>query len=173
MKKDILKNLVDQGLSQRQIALILNSTQTAISRLLRIYNLYTIRSIRREPLYCIQCKEMLGPASRRSRRYCSNKCQGDHQLLQSVSNDCCSPKTAKRYLISLNHRCSVCSNAVWNNLPITLEIDHIDGNSENNKLVNLRLICPNCHSQTSTWKNRNRGNGRHYRRIRYAENKSY
>lgn len=43
---------------------------------------------------------------------------------------------------------------------IPLEIDHIDGNSENNSEENLRLICPNCHSLTATYKGANRGKGR-------------
>ncbi len=41
-----------------------------------------------------------------------------------------------------------------------LEIDHIDGNSDNNSEENLRLVCPNCHSLTSTYCGTNRGNGR-------------
>ena len=54
-----------------------------------------------------------------------------------------------------------------------LVIDHIDGNSENNNLSNLRVICPNCDSLTSTYKGLNKGNGRAYRRKRYKEGKSY
>ena len=54
-----------------------------------------------------------------------------------------------------------------------LIVDHIDGNSENNNPTNLRVLCPNCDSLTSTHKGLNRGNGREYRRKRYQENKSY
>ena len=56
---------------------------------------------------------------------------------------------------------------------IVFELEHKDGNSENNQPENLCLICPNCHSQTDTYKNRNKGNGRFKRRQRYAEGKSY
>lgn len=52
----------------------------------------------------------------------------------------------------------VCQNCnmepLWNNKPITLEIDHIDGLWQNNELSNLRFLCPNCHSQTETFGNR-------------------
>jgi predicted HNH restriction endonuclease len=54
-----------------------------------------------------------------------------------------------------------------------LELEHKDGNGENNDLKNICLLCPNCHSQTATYKNKNKGNGRHYRRKRYSEGKSY
>lgn len=39
----------------------------------------------------------------------------------------------------------------WNNKPIRLQLDHIDGDRTNNELSNLRFLCPNCHSQTDTW----------------------
>lgn len=42
----------------------------------------------------------------------------------------------------------------WNGLPIELELDHIDGDKSNNLLDNLRLLCPNCHSQTPTFRGR-------------------
>ena len=50
------------------------------------------------------------------------------------------------------NKCLHCSNFEWLGLPITLELDHIDGNNKNNIRENLRLLCPNCHAQTPTWR---------------------
>lgn len=52
----------------------------------------------------------------------------------------------------LKEVCSICSQGpIWNNLPLTMQLDHIDGNPQNNNFINLQLLCPNCHTQTKTW----------------------
>jgi 5-methylcytosine-specific restriction endonuclease McrA len=52
------------------------------------------------------------------------------------------------------YTCESCGITDWQNNPISLELDHIDGNNSNHKLENLRLLCPNCHSQTETYKSK-------------------
>lgn len=69
--------------------------------------------------------------------------------------------------------CECCKNTEWLGHRIPLELNHKDGNSENHKENNLEFLCPNCHSLTPTYKGRNRGNGRHSRRERYKEGKSF
>ena len=56
-----------------------------------------------------------------------------------------------------SNKCEVCeTDSVWNNKPLNMELDHIDGDRTNHRLENLRMICPNCHSQTETYRSRNR-----------------
>ncbi len=66
----------------------------------------------------------------------------------------------KFLLEEIGHKCSLCGwcevNPITKRVP--LEIDHIDGNPSNNKKENLRVLCPNCHSLTSTYKALNKGN---------------
>ena len=52
--------------------------------------------------------------------------------------------------------CAICDLSTWNNKQINLELDHIDGNRVNHEFNNLRLLCPNCHSQTDTYRSKNR-----------------
>lgn len=71
-------------------------------------------------------------------------CGGMRILLKRLKKEC-----------GWEHRCSICKLSEWNDKPIPLEIDHIDGCHTNNTYSNLRAICPNCHAQTDTYKGKN------------------
>lgn len=53
--------------------------------------------------------------------------------------------------------CFICGIKEWNNKSITMELDHINGINNDHRIENLRLLCPNCHSQTDTHRGRNIG----------------
>ena len=57
-----------------------------------------------------------------------------------------------RVIDEQGNRCLNCSLDSWMGLKLTFELDHIDGNHQNNNRKNLRALCPNCHSQTPTWR---------------------
>lgn len=52
-------------------------------------------------------------------------------------------------------RCEKCGLDEWNGLPIPLEVDHVNGISNDNRVDNLMILCPNCHAQTPTYRGRN------------------
>lgn len=55
------------------------------------------------------------------------------------------------------YKCAVCLlTGLWRDQPLTLQLDHINGVHTDNRFENLRLLCPNCHSQTSTFMGRNK-----------------
>lgn len=140
------------------------------------YIKFTFGNRVKEP--CLQCgSEILG---RKAVKFCTQICsaiyrkQQTYNLIQADKLESVSDYVIKQFLLdTLGHSCNICLNQEWNDLPIPLEIDHIDGHSDNRVLSNYRLLCPNCHAQTPTYKSKNKGNGRHSRRQRYAEGKSY
>jgi 5-methylcytosine-specific restriction endonuclease McrA len=54
--------------------------------------------------------------------------------------------------------CEMCKRSMWNGKPIPLELDHVNGDRSDNRIENLRILCPNCHAQTPTYRGRNIGN---------------
>ena len=83
------------------------------------------------------------------------------KFLFSLENESCTLKNRKilEYLIKYRikeYSCEKCGITKWNDLPITLEIHHKDGNHDNTKLENLEILCPNCHSQTDNFRFKNK-----------------
>lgn len=128
---------------------------------------------------CLFCSKQF--EAKRKQVFCSHKCSKDYEWKKRrdsiINNGFVTQnhkETAKRFLYEeLGKKCSICGIDKWLDNELVLILDHIDGNSNNWNLDNLRLLCPNCDSQTPTYKGRNLGKGRHIRRQRYKEGKSY
>lgn len=98
----------------------------------------------------------------------------ENKFWKNVTHPIVIARKHRRYFLETReNRCSICKLTEWLSSPIPLVLDHIDGNSENWSLDNLRLICGNCDMLLPTYKNKNRGRGRKYRMDRYKKNKSF
>lgn len=128
---------------------------------------HNIRRVKKEKKKCINC----GTSARN--KFCCISCQKNFQYKIFIK-DWKSGKIdgavvggassmIKKYLLKkYNNKCQKCgwdeTNIYTKKIP--LEVEHKDGNYENNKENNLELLCPNCHSLTPTYKGANKGNGR-------------
>lgn len=122
---------------------------------------------------CNYCsKEFKYNPANKTGKYCSNSCQQEFQMKERLEKwfdggKFPGKRTVKKYLTEIyGYKCSCCGICDWNGNPINLEIDHKDGDPYNDSPDNLRFICPNCHSQTETYRGKNRGKGRVERRER-------
>ena len=78
------------------------------------------------------------------------------KILHLPFNEMSTPCKKAKILNDQNNKCDICkSEPVWNDKPLNFQLDHIDGDHANNVRENLRMICPNCHSQTSTYCSKN------------------
>ena len=126
---------------------------------------------------CVSCNKIL--VTRHQVKFCSNKCQQNYKyniFLNDWKKGLVSGEIGRnvkavsahlrKYLLNkYDEKCSLCGWNKKHNLTgkVPIEIDHIDGDSENNTEINLRLLCPNCHSLTPYFRNLNKGHGRRWR----------
>jgi len=114
---------------------------------------------------CLNCnKEFYFYTNVSYGKYCCTKCGHEHRkIIDTIPRiergECRMSVTLRKYLAEKRgDKCEICNTKNWNNKPLSLHVDHIDGNSDNNTPENLRLLCPNCHSQTETFCGRNKKN---------------
>ncbi|MFN8228003.1 MAG: HNH endonuclease signature motif containing protein [Mycobacterium sp.] len=131
---------------------------------------------------CLGCG--LNLQGRRRKVFCTNACQQSHRrrllLAAWLETGVCGRTSYQGHYVrdylfeQQDGRCSICGmDNSWNGASLVLIVDHINGDPNDDHRENLRLICPNCDSQLPTYKARNRGSGRYYRRQRYADGQSY
>lgn len=130
---------------------------------------------------CLNCEK---PLNKKQQKFCCNTCQKDYEYQQYIERWKNGQENGlrgeyqishylKRYLFQkYNNKCCLCGwgevNIFSNTIP--LEIDHIDGDYNNNNEDNLQLLCPNCHALTSTYKGANKNKGRPGRDKYYRKN---
>ncbi len=99
--------------------------------------------------------------------FCNNVCQREYEHNKTINEWLTGEKIMNQGAIKISNYIrkylfdttgSKCQNCGWGQInphtkKVPLEVDHIDGDSQNNVVENLRLLCPNCHSLTKTWKN--------------------
>ena len=124
---------------------------------------------------CLNCNKITN--NRRMKLYCSSKCSGEHKNKVLIGQWLKDPnstnikdglsRTVRLYLIKeAGYRCSQCGWGEINKITgkSSLEVDHINGDCYNNVPQNLRVLCPNCHSLTETYKALNKNSKRIYRK---------
>jgi len=88
--------------------------------------------------------------------YCSNRCQQDFKVKQRFIEGTTWRYSMRNYIIrERGEKCEECGITDWNGKSLSFHIDHINGNRTDNRKENLKIMCPNCHSQTETFGTKN------------------
>lgn len=121
---------------------------------------------KRQTQSCPNCQKQFLKRVNSNQTFCSAQCRKTNYCARIKAagrfdiNGQPSSVTVRKFLIfTYGNSCSVCTQSgdSWRGQPLTLIVDHIDGNANNWKLANIRLVCPNCDSQLPTFKGRNKG----------------
>lgn len=140
---DEFKSIVQSSQSMRDASIKLNISFSTFKRLAKKLNVYTTN----------QSGKGINKNTDANKKILDN-------ILSGIYNPYISSYDLKNRLLKfgyLDNKCNECGiSDTWNNRQLKLHLDHIDGNTRNNKKENIRLLCPNCHSQTDTYTGKNK-----------------
>lgn len=142
--KELLKDAVSKNVSMAGVLRLLGvkpsgGTQSHITRMIQNFD--------------IDYSHFTGQAHNKNKPSFVKK-SSDEILIVSLKTRREDGFRLKRALLEIGrpYECELCKNdGVYNGLPLTLQVDHIDGDYLNNLEYNLRFVCPNCHTQTSNY----------------------
>ena len=113
---------------------------------------------------CAHCSKEV---TTRYNKFCNSQCAGQFKNAKrkrewySGAATNIQRSTMKLYITEdRGYKCECCGISDYMGKPLSLQLDHIDGNPSNHTPTNVRLICPNCHSQQDNWGAKNKGFGR-------------
>lgn len=174
--RERVRRLLDQGLSQREVARRLGVAKTTVvfharrldvpldTRFARRYDWAEIRRAYEGGLSRLECIEKFGCSADAWHKAVQ---RGDiiprptampiEELLVAGRSQT-SRTHLKRRLIKdglKKNVCEVCGLTEWQGAPLSMQLHHKNGDGKDNRLQNISLLCPNCHAQTDTWGGRN------------------
>lgn len=163
MEREKLIEYLNRGLNNSEIAREAGVSDTTVRKWLRRYGLKK-NPTRFDPTpkprrTCKLCGNLVDRPANRYCRQCLQKPESiqfqwlERTPYEEIKTD---PRRKKKLLHERGHRCESCGLTEWQGKPIKLEMHHVDGDADNNSRENLQLLCPNCHSQTPTFRSKNR-----------------
>jgi len=153
-EKEIVENAVQNARSLREAIENLglkpnNGNYRFISAKVRLYGISIEHFVRHATRGCTAHNSQAIRNVRNQLRWT------DDELFRKSSVYVSGSRLRKRLLEKgWEYKCAICGHdPIWNGKKLTLQVDHINGDSIDNRLENLRFLCPNCHSQTATFGN--------------------
>lgn len=187
VKEDLERMIFNEKLSYREIGRKYGVSDTYIKKISKKLGIKLLKRINQPDTWtphnkgqkkifmCLNCSNVKSAWSKNS-KFCSIKCDREYKVKEYYSfylenqekfSKIGTMRFIKPHILNeQNNKCSICNSInQWNDKKLVFVLDHIDGDASNNRRNNLRLICPNCDSQTDTYKSKNKNSARKERYL--------